>query len=397
MGAFSSITNITLFVLHSILFLFLFSRGVLSISTSTNTNTNTCQISSLSPSLSPPLLLRSVVTEAAQKEIDSDSYDISGILWMEHVNMVVGNREQAEYFYRDLLGFNRDETTDYLHMNLGQQQFHLELDEDFSPNRIAGGIGLVVPDLQTVKARIPTALNDLKDTQFQILSDNDDADDDDCLVLQGPWGNTFYVYDVLGDSKPSYFIPAPASSRLMENLHAVGNFYGSHRMAVRGKPGIRFLELACPPGKSSKVAAFYKKLLGCSVQEFNNKKQDGSNHDSVGVVVSVGPGVHLVFVERSLDDPIKSQDDMKGVHVCFYVNNFEQLYKDLSNRGLIRTNPRFTQFDSCDTWEEAKASRTLRFTDIVDLDTNEKIIELEHETRPLRHGQYLKTINYNPK
>ena len=66
------------------------------------------------------------------------------------------------------------------------------------------------------------------------------------------------------------------------------------------------------------------------MQEFNKKERDGSNN-AVGAVVSVGPGVHLVFVEQSLDDPIKSHDDMKGVHVCFYVNNFEQLYKDLSD------------------------------------------------------------------
>ena len=91
---------------------------------------------------------------------------------------------------------------------------------------------------------------------------------------------------------------------------------------IRGKPGIRCLE--------PKVAEFYKKRLGCSVQEFNKKERDGSNN-AVGAVVSVGPGVHLVFVEQSLDDPIKSHDDMKGVHVCFYVNNFEQLYKDLSD------------------------------------------------------------------
>ena len=111
--------------------------------------------------------------------------------------------------------------------------------------------------------------------------------------------------------------------------------------------------------------------------------------------VCVGPGVHLTFVES----PILSDDAMKqmeGVHACIYIPNFEQTYNKLKERGLIWTNPRFTHLDSCSTWDEALASRTFRFKDIVDLKTGEKILELEHETRPMMHGQYMKVPPYNP-
>ena len=81
-------------------------------------------------------------------------------------------------------------------------------------------------------------------------------------------------------------------------------------------------------------------------------------------------------------------------------SNFPRYLKSLisiNEKDLIWTNPRFTRLDSCDTWEEAFSSRTLRFKDVVDLETGEKLMELEHETRPLRHGQYLKVPYYVPR
>ena len=172
----------------------------------------------------------------------------------------------------------------------------------------------------------------------------------------------------------------------MENVHAEGGAYGPHRMAVRGNAGIRYIEIACPPAKSTAVARFYKEMLGCTVME---------NEDSA--VVSVGPGVHLAFIESIQMIPEDDIKAMEGVHVCFYANDFEALYHRLAERNLIWTNPRFIHLDTCDTWEEAAASRTLRFKDVIDLSTGEKILELEHETRPLRHGQYLKVPRYEPR
>lgn len=121
-------------------------------------------------------------------------------------------------------------------------------------------------------------------------------------------------------------------------------------------------------------------MLGCTT--FLSSRQ---------LAVSVGPGVHLIFVEK---DSFSESDSMKCVHICIYAQNFKSLYYRLKERNLIWTNPRFTRLDSCDTWEEAMASRTLRFKDVIDLDTGEKLFELEHETRPLRHGQYMKVPYY---
>jgi len=171
-------------------------------------------------------------------------------------------------------------------------------------------------------------------------------------------------------------------------------------------------------------------------------------------IVSAGPGIHLVFVEEDEEEepklesefnrselkPISSSSEsasaldtaayndnaatsaaavttdradngdvvtrmMKGVHICIYVHDFKGLYNRLSDHSLIWTNPRFTRLDSCDTWKEAKRSRTLRFRYIIDINDNDNdqsnkpkiLMELEHETRPIRHGQFMKVPYYVSK
>mmetsp|Transcript_1431 Transcript_1431/g.1923 ORF Transcript_1431/g.1923 Transcript_1431/m.1923 type:complete len:300 (+) Transcript_1431:2-901(+) len=299
---------------------------------------------------------------------------------MEHINLVVGSKEQAEYFYIEFLGFTPDAGRSF-HVNLGQQQFHLA--ENGEPaQKIAGSIGLVVPSLDTLRERIKAAQQVLKDTQFAVLSDDDK---NGCITICCPWGNRIHLYSVNHDLLQS----SMETPQKMTNMHAQGGSYGTHRMAIRGNPGIRYIEISCPIKKSTAIATFYKEMLGCTVME-------ATVGESAAAVVCVGPGVHLAFIEN----PDFTESDtaaQQGVHVCFYANDFEGLYKRLSNRNLIWTNPRFVHLDTCDTWEEAFASRTLRFKDIIDLETGEKILELEHETRPLRHGQYLKVPLYQPR
>jgi catechol-2,3-dioxygenase len=317
--------------------------------------------------------LRNIVLDAAEHDV-STTLDVKGVLWTEHINLVVGSKKLAEYFYLNFLGFSRDAGKSF-HVNLGQQQFHLA--ENGEPaQRIAGSIGLVVPSLDKIRDRIADAQIVLKDTQFAIESDNGD-----CITITCPWGNHFHLYSVEDES----LVSTLSTPRKMENMHAKGGAYGSHRMAVRGGPGIRFIEIACPPNKSRAISKFYQEMIGCTVMEAPEK-----------VVVCVGPGVHVVFVESN-DLSEMDVNDMKGVHVCFYAEDFEGLYHRLAARNLIWTNPRFLHLDSCKTWQEAAASRTLRFKDVIDLDSGEKILELEHETRPLRHGQFMKVPLYEPK
>jgi hypothetical protein len=234
---------------------------------------------------------------------------------------------------------------------------------------------------------------------------------EDCLTIRGPWGNRFHIYSLQDDDdddKDPPITKETTTPQKMTNLHSEGGAYGAHRMAVRGQAGIRYIELACPKGKATAIARFYREMLGCTVtttETTTTTTTTTTQQNNVVVacsLVCVGPGVHLCFVEQQDDDDaVEANRDvqamMEGVHVCFYADDFEGLYGRLLHKNLIWTNPRFVHLDTCDTWEEAFASRTLRFKDIIDLSTGDKIMELEHETRPLRHGQYLKVPKYEPK
>lgn len=359
-----------------------------------------------------PTTLRTLVTDAARRCESSETIDLQGIQWLEHINLVVGSKSLAEYFYLNVLGCTRDDGKSF-HVNLGQQQFHLaeaKAGEQQAQHFAGGSIGLVVPDLNTLRDRVTAAAafdTRLKETQFALLSDDDDnSNDDDCVVLRGPWGNIFHIYSTQDDAKLSHLKqqqqPLSASSMKMVTMHAEGGGYGSHRMAVRGKPGIRYVEIPFPKGKSDALATFYRTVIGCNVWQTRSSSSSSSHNNNNDeerncVVVEVGPGVHLVYVEHCDEQiPAESIQAMEGIHICVYVNDFAALYQRLSNRQLIWTNPRFLHLDSCDTWAEALASRTLRFKDIVDVSTGEVILQLEHETRPLRHGQYLKVPKYEP-
>jgi catechol-2,3-dioxygenase len=321
--------------------------------------------------------LRQVVLDAARHD-SAHTLDVKGIMWLEHVNLVVGSKSLAARFYFEYLGMTKDSGGSF-HANLGQQQFHLAENGD-PAQKVTGSIGLVVHSLETLRERTAVALEEFKETQFSVV---DDAEG--CMTLMCPWGNRLHIYDSQDDDKQSQG-PNSDSSQKMVKLHAEGGAYGAHRMSIRGNPGIRYVEVACRPGTTPAIANFYKDMLDCTV-----------SIPTLGqAVISVGPGVHLVYIEddKLSDDDVKA---MEGVHICIYANDFKGLYNRLASKKLIWTNPRFTHLDRCDTWEEAVASRTLRFKDIIDLSTGEKILELEHETRPLRHGQYLKVPNYDPK
>mmetsp|Transcript_7678 Transcript_7678/g.13825 ORF Transcript_7678/g.13825 Transcript_7678/m.13825 type:complete len:241 (-) Transcript_7678:53-775(-) len=236
---------------------------------------------------------------------------------------------------------------------------------------------------------------------FSIVED----DNDTIMTVTCPWGNIIQLYDIsIDDHYSADATETSESPQKMVKLHKEGGAYGAHRMAVRGNPGIRYIEIACRMGTVDSIAEFYEEMLGChvfrtkavSAIDIDSTTNDGSNNASSEVevaVVCVGPGVHMTFVENQQlsHDTIKQ---MEGVHACIYIPNFQGTYNALKDRNLIWTNPRFTHLDSCDSWDEACASRTFRFKDVLDLKTGKKMLEFEHETRPMLHGQYMKVPKY---
>ena len=70
------------------------------------------------PTTLGPTELRKLVQNAS---IESQHcLDLNGIVWLEHLNLVVGDMDLAVKFYVDFLGLSRDSNPK--HVNLGQQQ-----------------------------------------------------------------------------------------------------------------------------------------------------------------------------------------------------------------------------------------------------------------------------------
>ena len=328
--------------------------------------------------------LASLVRSASSAD---DLDDVRGILWLEHLNMIVGDRAIATRFYCDFLGFTPDpnvQTDTSFHVNLGRQQLHLAVG---TPHRLHGAMGLAVPSLRRVLDREASVATALSGTRFSVEQPVT-GDHEGALLVTCPWGNRFHVYDA---EPPEERLPLtvgalPKLARI-QAAQSVG-------MGVSGHPGIRYVCIDVPRGSSASVGAFYREMFGCRV----------THHPAISMrracaLVTVGASCHLVFMERESEELPSPEERhaMKGVHLAMYVADFKQSHDRMKARGLVWTNPRFVTLDSCESFEEAVQGRQYRFKDIVEPERGDLIIELEHETRALRHFQFFKPVAYEPR
>ena len=286
--------------------------------------------------------------------------DSGGILWLEHVNLVIGDRQTAETFYfEEGLGLTRDpakpggDQPGTMWANLGWQQLHLAPESpDDPPQAVRGAIGLVLP-------RARDAYERLSKKNF-----NTELHSDDCFTVRCPWGNIFHCYD----------LNFKVDDGLAEGTTKMAKIHRDDgRLTVRGGPGIRYLYIRCRDANS--LANDYQTHLGQATH---------SGGDLAVIDAGVGP-VHFIF-ESAPDDDV-AENLMTGVHACVYVDSFATRYRQLEN--FVFTNPRFRHLDTCDTLDDALASRTFRFA-------FPDAPYLEHETRSLSHLSFLKHIEYHP-
>jgi hypothetical protein len=81
-------------------------------------------------------------------------------------------------------------------MNLGGQQFHLQLEGSYHgpPHVVSGCLGLVIPSLRALVHRLEAVQNLLTDTLFS-WTHNQDGEMDDHVEVVDPWGNFFMCYE----------------------------------------------------------------------------------------------------------------------------------------------------------------------------------------------------------
>jgi len=272
--------------------------------------------------------------QARHTAFDRAREDVSNIVHLEHVNVTQPDQRLATLFYVAGLGGTRDPYLmvglDNMWVNLGRSQMHLPTRE---PQRLRGTIGLVVPDLALLKARLERVARGLEGTRFRF------EESEGCVIAVCPWGNRLRCH-----------APAPE--------------FGATELAMA------YIEFDVPEGSAEGIARFYAQVMGAPSRV----------EEAAGVraaVVSVGRDQRLAFREAA--GPLPEYD---GHHIQIYLADFSSPYRRLLERGLI------SRETDAHEW---------RFVDIVDPDTGATLFRIEHEVRSMKHPLFGRPlVNRNP-
>src|SRR5215212_1291122 len=198
------------------------------------------------------------------------SEDVGNILYLEHVNVRVPDQSKATLFYIVGLGFTRDPYmmvgVNNMWANLGENQCHLPTGD---PQVLRGHIGIVTPDLESLKARLDSIRDALQGTKFEW------SEEDGYVRAICPWGNEYRCYT--------------PSER-----------FGS---MTRGIP---YVEFSVDPGTARGIGEFYERAFGAPYT-----MEVGS--DGVASLVESGLNQKLVFRETTAE---KAAYD--GHHIQIY-------------------------------------------------------------------------------
>jgi hypothetical protein len=221
---------------------------------------------------------------SALKNYDRDMEDVGNIVALEHVNVTIPDQRLATLFYVIGMGFTRDPYLsvgdENMWINLGRQQFHL-------PTRgaqvLRGHVGIVVPDLAALMARLNGVREKLAGTRFGY------AERDDCVVVHCPWGNELRCY-----------APQPR--------------FGDMTL------GMPYVELSVGRNAAHGIARFYERVFGV---------KGTFAADRGAAMIPIGRDQVLVFREG---DALAPYD---GHHIAIYVTDFARPHRFLTERGLL--------------------------------------------------------------
>jgi hypothetical protein len=209
--------------------------------------------------------------------------DLGNIVLLEHVNVTQPDQQLSTLFYVVGLGGTRDPYimvgVDNMWVNYGRTQVHLPTRE---PQVFRGTVGLVVPDLAELRARLHRVDSQLKHTKFS-WREGAGLIDATC-----PWGNRWRCH-----------APAPELGR--------------------SELGIAYVEFDVPQGTAEGIARFYREVLKAPAQAGAGRAR-----------VQVGSTQQLVFAETA--KPPAAYD---GHHVAVYIADFSGPYRWLLEHGLV--------------------------------------------------------------
>lgn len=215
---------------------------------------------------------------------DRAAENVGNIVKLEHVNLTMPDQRLATLFYVSGLGLTRDPYlmtgVDNMWINIGEAQLHLPTRE---PQVFRGCIGLVVPDLPALAARLRTVREALSGTHFDFREEGDG------IEVVCPWGN-----------------------RMRCHAHDAVRF-GARTL------GMPYLEFDAPAGSAEGIVAFYREIFAAPAHVAERT-----------AIVTVGPRQTLRF--RETEASLAAYD---GHHLQIYLSDFSGPYERLRSRGLV--------------------------------------------------------------
>ena len=261
--------------------------------------------------------------------------DVGNIVELGHLNLRVPDQPTAIAFYVSGLGLTRDP---YLMtglgnawINVGRSQFHLPV----GPAQVLRGrIGLVLPDLDALLARLASVAPRLAGTAFGFARAGAQ------VHVTCPWGNRIRVQ-------------APDATRFGRQLLAMP-----------------WLELDVAVGTAARIARFYEVVLDSPAHV---------DEDTAGLFAEVPAGLGERLVYRETAQPLPPYD---GHHIQISVAAFSKVHRRLLALGLV---------------SEESGPHQYRFCRLIDVDNGALLTELEHEVRSMHHPLYQRRlVNRDP-
>lgn len=125
--------------------------------------------------------------------------------------------------------------------------------------------------------------------------------------------------------------------------------------------GIPYVEMDAPPGAATRIARFYREVLRAPADVAED-----------AAVVRIGAEFRLVLQETD-----RVQPEWDGNHIQISLADFSGPHRWLAACGLVT---------------EESDQHQYRFRDIVDVDSQELLLTVEHEVRSMRHPMYARPL-----
>ena len=259
--------------------------------------------------------------------------EVGSILHLEHFNFVVQDHDMVTTFFMNGLGFTRDpfrradETN--IGVSVGMQQFHLPRRGDTTPP-FAGEVGLVVPGIPAIKARLRR------------------------LQRMGKFKATPYRYEA---NNGTPLVTSPFGIRL--RLHSAGS------IPFQRPLGIAYVDISIEPGKAQAIARFYRQIMGAPAVV---KKIGGET----SAVVTVGAFQYLRFRERRRKDY-----DLHNAHVAYYVTGYNERREMFADKGSM---------------VGLGQGQVFNFHEIFDPENGETVLKFQQELRSVYHPDFMRPL-----